>query len=94
MIAAARAMRRQTQAQLADELNKLSHETWTRNNVAAIENGQRAFEVKDLWIFAAAQDRPLAWYLGEDVATVPAAAPTGEARPGLLRLVTEDEIAA
>lgn len=57
MIAAARAVRRQTQAQLAARLNELSHEPWTRNNVAAIENGQRAFEVMwsgytgDEWTF-------------------------------------------
>lgn len=81
MIAAARAISRDTQEDLAALLTAISGQQWTRANVANIENGRRAFEVQDLPLFAAAQDRPLSWYLSTDEGTVPAA-PSRHTIPG------------
>lgn len=67
-IAAGRALRRQSQAALALKLSEITGEPWSRNNIAAIENGQRAFKVDNLPHFAAAQDLPISWYLGDDEA--------------------------
>jgi transcriptional regulator with XRE-family HTH domain len=68
-IAAGRALRRQTQAQLALRMAELTGDPWSRNNIAAIENGQRSFKVDYLHAFAEAQDLPISWYLGDDAAT-------------------------
>jgi transcriptional regulator with XRE-family HTH domain len=68
-IAAGRALRRQTQAQLALRMAEITGDTWSRNNIAAIENGQRAFKVDYLHAFSEAQDLPISWYLGDDAAS-------------------------
>jgi transcriptional regulator with XRE-family HTH domain len=83
MIAAARAIERQTQAQLARKLTAISGEEWNRNDVAGIENGRRKFEARHLTLFAAAQNRPLSWYLEGDtrVTTGDGNAPSHGTRP-------------
>ena len=62
-IAAARALQRETQAQLAQKLTRISGQEWGRNDVAAIENGRRSLKAADLPHFAAAQEQDFSWYL-------------------------------
>ena len=66
-VAAARALQRKTQQQLANDLTRISGEEWTRNDVAGIENGRRSMKAGDLPHFAAAQDQGFSWYLGNDL---------------------------
>jgi|GEM_PF-3372223 len=62
-IAAARALERISQEELAHRLTELSGEEWTRGNVASIENGRRGMRVTELELFAEAQGQDIAWYL-------------------------------
>lgn len=65
-VAAARALRRQTQAGLASEIARISGDpTWDRARIAAIENERRRINAYELTWFMEAQDQPVTWYLGE-----------------------------
>lgn len=62
MIAAARAMQRETQQQLANRLTAISGREWTRDIIAAMENGRRKVEADDIPFLAAAQRVNRDWY--------------------------------
>lgn len=80
-IAAARALERISQEELAHRLTQISGEEWTRANIASIENGRRAMRVTELDLFAQAQGQDIAWYLSGSRVSPPYQHPASQSGP-------------
>lgn len=62
-IAAGRALRNQTQDELARALTRATETDWSRRMVAALETGQKQLNVEVLMAVARIQDLPYSFYL-------------------------------
>lgn len=68
LVAIARHIRGQSQAELAARLSELTGDTWQPHHVGAIENGRRRLRVSELATFCAAQGVEPTWYMGQGIA--------------------------
>jgi transcriptional regulator with XRE-family HTH domain len=87
MIRAARAAQHESQGQLAERMTAATGETWTRDHIAAIENGRKKVEADDIPAFAMVQGTQLGWYFDAQIGdvpdhSVPATLPTASPNPG------------
>lgn len=62
-VKAGRAIRGQSQEELAELLAAETGKPWTRDKVASLENGRKKFDVDTLEAIAKVQDLPLAFYM-------------------------------
>lgn len=62
-VAAGRALRNQTQEELAKALTRATDTTWSRRMVAALEGGGKQLSVDVLMAIARIQDLPTSFYL-------------------------------
>lgn len=71
----ARALNRQSQADLANRLHEHTGQDWTREIVANLETGRRAIPVELMCSIAAVQERTVGWYFADAPGTLRDAIP-------------------